>query len=77
MDARTTIDNRAASIGDVQIRQLVDTYPETMKVFDQYGMDMCCGGGHTVAEAARLHGLDPDTVVAQVADAIQTQHDQS
>ena len=71
MNARTTIDERAASVKELEIRQLVEAYPETMMVFDQYGMDMCCGGAHTVAEAARLHGLDPDTVVAQVTGAIR------
>lgn len=74
MDTRATIDERAASIGKLEIREVVETYPETTTVFDQYGMDMCCGGAHTVAEAARLPGLDPDAVVAQVTNAIQSDH---
>ena len=74
MDAQTTLPERAGSIGELPIRQLIDVYPETMVVLDHYGLDMCCAGAHTLAEAARLHGLDADAVIQQVADAIQ--HDQ-
>lgn len=75
MNTRRAIDDRAASIAGLTIQRLVEIHPETMAVFAQHGLDMCCGGGHTVAEAARLHGLDADAVVTQVANAIP--HDPS
>lgn len=52
------------------IRDLVERYPSVMPVLSSYGMDLCCGGGHTVPDAARLHGLDVDAVIAEVARAI-------
>lgn len=61
----------AVSLGEMQLRQIVDLYPTAMPVLDHYGMDMCCGGAHTLSEAARLHGFDPDSVIAQVQEAIR------
>jgi iron-sulfur cluster repair protein YtfE (RIC family) len=52
------------------IRVLVEDYPAVMPVLGQYGMDLCCGGGHTVPEAAHLHDLDLDMLVRQMAAAI-------
>jgi regulator of cell morphogenesis and NO signaling len=52
------------------IRVLVERYPAIMPILNNYGMDLCCGGGHTVAEAATAHGLNVDTVIAEVLAAI-------
>jgi iron-sulfur cluster repair protein YtfE (RIC family) len=52
------------------IRVLVERYPHLMPVLARYGMDLCCGGGHTVAEAARLHGLDVGALNYEVAAVI-------
>ena len=46
------------------IRDLIERYPAFMTVLDAHGLDLCCGGGHTVAEAAALHGLDLDALLA-------------
>lgn len=53
-----------------QIRVLVERYPQIMPILSSYGMDLCCGGGHTVAEAAKAHGLDAAAVTAEVLAAI-------
>jgi iron-sulfur cluster repair protein YtfE (RIC family) len=71
METRSRTDTQATSLGDMQLRQIVEMYPASMRVLDTYGMDMCCGGAHTLAEASRLHGLDPDCVIAEVQDTIQ------
>ncbi|HEU5424046.1 MAG TPA: DUF542 domain-containing protein [Nitrolancea sp.] len=51
------------------IRELVEDYPNLMPVLASYGFDLCCGGEHTLAEAAELHGLDPEQVVREVTAA--------
>lgn len=70
MDARIVIDDQVRWIGETKISQLVDAYPAAMQVLDRYGLDMCCGGGHSVSEASQLHGLDSGTVIQEVAEAI-------
>ena len=36
----------------------------TAAVFNEFGIDFCCGGGHTLAEACRKRNADPDAVMA-------------
>ena len=38
--------------GKTTVRELIGRYPQTRKVFEQYGVDYCCGGGKCLAEAA-------------------------
>ncbi len=53
------------------IRDLVETYPDTMAVLAPLGIDLCCGGSHPLGEALSLHGLDQATVLPQIASVIQ------
>lgn len=46
------------------INEIVALHPETISVFNRFGMDTCCGGGVTVDEAARRHKIDANAVVA-------------
>jgi regulator of cell morphogenesis and NO signaling len=39
--------------GNTTVRELVGRYPQTRKVFEQYGIDYCCGGGKSLANAAQ------------------------
>lgn len=39
--------------GNTTVRELVGQYPQTRKVFEEYGIDYCCGGGKGLAEAAQ------------------------
>lgn len=64
-----TIPTRAV-LEDMLIRDLVDRYPDAMPVLVTHGLDLCCGGGHMLAEALDLHGLPKDEVMSQVLDAI-------
>jgi regulator of cell morphogenesis and NO signaling len=49
--------------GNTTVRQIVGRFPQTRKVFEQYGIDYCCGGGKCLAEAAHEnHAALPDLV---------------
>jgi len=49
------------------IRDLVGRYPRTRPVFEQHGIDYCCGGGKSLAEAAGERNLKlPELVDALV-----------
>jgi regulator of cell morphogenesis and NO signaling len=53
------------SITDViTVKEIVAQYPETLAVFNRFGIDSCCGGGVPVADAARRDGADLDPLLA-------------
>ena len=56
--------------GDMLIRDLVEQFPETMRILTPLGIDLCCGGGHPLAEALTLHGFDPAVVVPQIEQIV-------
>lgn len=60
-----------ARLEDQLIRDLVETYPGTMTVLGELGLDLCCGGGHPLGEALDLHGLDRTVVLPRVASIIE------
>jgi iron-sulfur cluster repair protein YtfE (RIC family) len=57
-------------IADTLIRDIVERYPDTMRVLAPLGIDLCCGGGHPLGEALDLHGLDRPAVLAEVEQVI-------
>ena len=54
------------------INEIIARYPQTMLVFNELGMDTCCGGGASVEEAATRDGLDADSVITALNNAIET-----
>ena len=71
MDQQTTGEQQLATMIDTEpIRRVVELHPEVMPILAGHGLDLCCGGGHTIREAAQLHGLDADLLAEQVAVAI-------
>jgi regulator of cell morphogenesis and NO signaling len=49
---------------------LVAEAPARARVFDQLGLDYCCHGDRSLAEASQAAGLDPDAVIAALAAAV-------
>lgn len=37
--------------------EITNRFPETIEVFNRFGIDMCCGGAATLAEAAARDGV--------------------
>lgn len=52
------------------IRVIVERHPEILTVLAQYDMDLCCGGGYTIREAARLHDIDATLLREQIEAVI-------
>lgn len=46
------------------LNAIVARYPQTLPVFQHFGLDTCCGGALPLHTAARHHGLDPAEVLA-------------
>lgn len=52
------------------VNAIVAQYPDTIGVFNQFGIDSCCGGGVPLADAARRDGADIDTLVRALQEAV-------
>ena len=58
------------------INSITHSYPDTIAVFADYGIDSCCGGEKSLEEVTRRHGLPLDEIVGKLepiaADAERT-----
>lgn len=50
-------------LGTTTVGDIVAADFRTASVFEQYGIDFCCGGRRTLAEACRMGGADPDALI--------------
>lgn len=46
-------------------------YPESIAVFNQLGVDSCCGGAASLADSARETGIDLDELLSMLNAAIE------
>jgi regulator of cell morphogenesis and NO signaling len=56
--------------------QVAAVHPAATQVFLRHGLDFCCGGRQKLADACRAAGLDPETVIAEIAAEGATQEPQ-
>ncbi|BDU68523.1 iron-sulfur cluster repair di-iron protein [Geothrix oryzae] len=52
---------------DTKVGELVMARPETMRYFERLGIDYCCGGHRSLAEACQLAHQDPEEVLKGLA----------
>jgi len=52
------------------INELLRGEPASAPVLNAFGVDTCCGGGDTIAEAAAGAGLDAAELIAALTDAL-------
>jgi iron-sulfur cluster repair protein YtfE (RIC family) len=55
------------------VNEIVTRHPETIPVFNRFGVDICCGGGARVDEAAHRDGLDSAVLIAALREAVEQQ----
>jgi regulator of cell morphogenesis and NO signaling len=60
--------NTAIDLGNT-VGELVARHPRLSRVFEEAGVDYCCGGKRPLAEACRQKGLDPVAFVARLEEA--------
>jgi len=51
------------------IGQLATALPDATRVFEQFGIDYCCGGKRTLVEACQLKHLEIERVIHSLAEA--------
>lgn len=52
------------------VGQWVARYPQTARVFENRGIDYCCGGKRSIEAACAIKGQDPSVVRAELAQAM-------
>lgn len=52
---------------ETTVGELVRAVPARSRIFENLGIDYCCGGKKPLAEVCRTKGLDPATVVAMLS----------
>jgi regulator of cell morphogenesis and NO signaling len=55
----------------LSVNDAIRLYPETIAVFNDFGIDTCCGGAAPIAEAARNDGADLTELLAALAAVIE------
>lgn len=53
------------------VRKIVTEHPETIPVLERLGIDYCCGGERTLAEACAASKVDPATVTDAIGRGVQ------
>lgn len=51
------------------VNEAIRLHPATVGVFNQFGIDACCGGAVPVRDAALRDGADPGRLVAALNQA--------
>ena len=51
------------------VNEIVQRHPEAVSVLLSFGIDTCCGGALSLEEAARRHGVVPQTVLQAIEAA--------
>lgn len=54
---------------ETTVNEVIRRIPASVVVFSRHGIDACCGGTLSVAEAARRHGVEPDELLDEARKA--------
>jgi len=52
------------------VNELIREHPATVRVFNEFGIDACCGGAASVTDAALRDGADPEALWQALLEAI-------
>jgi regulator of cell morphogenesis and NO signaling len=54
---------------DMIINDVIRKYPKTIKVFNDFKVDSCCGGGASIETTAKRDGVDVERLLKALNDA--------
>lgn len=55
-------------IRDMTVNDILAKFPETISIFNDFGIDACCGGAVSLREAAKRDGADIEKIAAALTD---------
>lgn len=53
------------------VHDVARQWPQTMKVFAHYNLDLCCGGMHSLEFVANKHSLDLNRILTELNSAVE------
>lgn len=56
------------------VREIAQTQPSSIRVFEQFGIEYCCGGRKPLAEACAAKDIDVETVIAALDTASRSEN---
>jgi regulator of cell morphogenesis and NO signaling len=56
------------------IREIAVEYPQTTRVFEEFKIDYCCGGGRNFSDACHSAGIAPSVVSRKIEEQVATPH---
>lgn len=59
-----------ATVMQMTVNETIRRFPATVEIFNRYGIDACCGGAASVAEAAVRDGADPVKLQGELLSVI-------
>lgn len=54
---------------DMTVGAIAEQYPASAPVLARHGLDLCCGGKHSLEFAARAHGVDLAALLVELEGA--------
>ena len=51
---------------DMTVGDVIQQIPQAILILSVAGLDACCGAALPIGEAARRHGLDEETLLAEI-----------
>lgn len=51
---------------EMTVNDVVRQYPASISIFNEYGIDTCCGGGVALAVAAERDGVELSVLLARL-----------
>jgi regulator of cell morphogenesis and NO signaling len=54
---------------DMIINDVIKKYPQTIRVFNDYKVDSCCGGGAPIETTAKRDGVDVEGLLKALNEA--------
>jgi len=52
------------------VKDVIRRHPETHRIFEEYGVDSCCGGGQAIVVAAAQNGKNLDALLEALNAAL-------
>ena len=52
------------------INDVIKKFPQTIRVFNEFKVDSCCGGGAPIETTAKRDGVDVEGLIKALNDAV-------
>jgi iron-sulfur cluster repair protein YtfE (RIC family) len=62
----TEVEKEAMIDSSQTVDQVISANPENMAVLNRHGLDLCCGAGKTLREAADHHGVELERLMSEL-----------